>query len=94
MSTKNRKQELEEQVKDLELKQRELSVTCQEFNASIENRKQEEFVQRQELLRRAIEVASNAVSKVPRECIDHTAELYSLMTDAAKKLRESIKSNF
>lgn len=89
MSTKSRNKDLEEEVKDLEFKIRELSVTRQELSASS---KMGETIEKQELLRRAIEVSSNAVSKVPKECSDRTEELYGLMEDAAKKLRESIKS--
>jgi hypothetical protein len=72
--------------RDVELRQKEAEVSFQQSSVMLEQQKFDKEINRQELLRRAIEVASNAFSKMPRK------ELEELLTKAAEKLDQAIEA--
>jgi len=72
--------------KEVELKQRQAEIDYHQSNVSLEQQKFDKEICRQELLRRAIEVGSNAFSKMPRD------ELEVLLKKATTKLTQAIEA--
>lgn len=81
----DRMQELEEQKEEL---------VIQELKGNIENNLyQQDLYKRaneQELLRRAIEVCSSALGRVPAECSDHLTNVVKVASDKLKNLVEKM----
>ena len=81
-----KQKEIELKQKETELKYKEIELNIQQIQSSVDQLQFDREINRQELLRRAIEIASNAYGKVPR------AGLETLLTKASEKLISAIEA--